>query len=215
MSDTRVWAIGLTRSGTTSLNRALKVLGYDAVHWPSLHDLLGDAPQAATDETVAACYKFLDARFPRSRFILNVRDEEPWLRSVERHRAEFYAETLRRLSALRTEPFAALVNQPLALTRALDSWLSSVRPYASGVHERMVAILFTQMQLYGTVDYDREKFAAGRRRHYADVEQYFGDRPGDLLRVDITSGCGWEPLCRFLDRPVPDTPFPHEARSEP
>ncbi len=29
---------------------------------------------------------------------------------------------------------------------------------------------------------------------------------GQLLVYKV--GDGWDPLCRFLDRPVPDTPFP-------
>ena len=28
-----------------------------------------------------------------------------------------------------------------------------------------------------------------------------------LLEFQVTDG--WEPLCKFLDVPVPDTPFPH------
>ncbi len=33
-----------------------------------------------------------------------------------------------------------------------------------------------------------------------------------LLVYDVAEG--WEPLCRFLQRPVPDTPFPHSNSTE-
>lgn len=38
---------------------------------------------------------------------------------------------------------------------------------------------------------------------------HFKDRQNDLLVVDFTQGAGWEELCGFLGRDVPDIPFPH------
>ena len=61
-----VWGIGLTRTGTTSLNRALQILGYAAVHYPTIYTLLHEPLEAATDEPVAVTYKYLD--YPLSRF---------------------------------------------------------------------------------------------------------------------------------------------------
>ena len=40
------------------------------------------------------------------------------------------------------------------------------------------------------------------------LREYFKDRPTDLLVLDITSGEGFENLCRFLDKPVIDEPLP-------
>ncbi len=50
------------------------------------------------------------------------------------------------------------------------------------------------------------------RRHLRDVRAYFADRPADLLEVDWARGDGWERLCGFLGKPVPDAPFPHANR---
>jgi sulfotransferase family protein len=47
-------------------------------------------------------------------------------------------------------------------------------------------------------------------RHNREVAEYFRDRPGDLLLLDITRGDGWDKLCPFLGVSVPSTPFPHE-----
>ena len=60
----RVCDVGLTRTGTTSLNDALRRLGYNAVHWPTLGTLLYDDLEAATDESIAAAYRYLDRRYP-------------------------------------------------------------------------------------------------------------------------------------------------------
>lgn len=47
-------------------------------------------------------------------------------------------------------------------------------------------------------------------RHYSDVVDFFSDKPGSLLVMDITAGDGWGKLCPFLARPAPDGPFPRE-----
>ncbi|OLN90226.1 hypothetical protein CCHL11_10197 [Colletotrichum chlorophyti] len=42
------------------------------------------------------------------------------------------------------------------------------------------------------------------RRHYAEIRSAVPK--GQLLEYDLKMG--WEPLCAFLDKPVPDVPFP-------
>jgi hypothetical protein len=51
---------------------------------------------------------------------------------------------------------------------------------------------------------DRERAIALFQRHNDDVRGAIP--PGRLLVYDVASG--WEPLCRFLDVPVPQQPFP-------
>ena len=45
-------------------------------------------------------------------------------------------------------------------------------------------------------------------KHNRDVDEYFRNRPDDLLVLDI-SRHGWTELCSFLDKPVPNVRFPH------
>jgi hypothetical protein len=49
--------------------------------------------------------------------------------------------------------------------------------------------------------YGREVFEA----HEESMRQYC--KPGRLLEYNV--GEGWEPLCKFLEVPVPDEPFPN------
>ncbi|AHG93585.1 hypothetical protein J421_6050 (plasmid) [Gemmatirosa kalamazoonensis] len=49
-------------------------------------------------------------------------------------------------------------------------------------------------------------------RHNAEVREYFAHRPDDLLVMPIDDSADWEPLCRFLGRPIPDVPFPHRNK---
>lgn len=82
----KIFGIGLSKTGTSSLSKAFKLLGYDFIHYPSEEQLynLGDAV-GACDLPVARFYKDLDKRFPGSKFIYTVREKESWLKSIEKH----------------------------------------------------------------------------------------------------------------------------------
>jgi len=45
--------------------------------------------------------------------------------------------------------------------------------------------------------------------HNKEVMEYFNDRPDDLLAMDLRHGDGWDEICAFLGKEIPDTPFPH------
>jgi hypothetical protein len=70
-------------------------------------------------------------------------------------------------------------------------------------------ILKLHLHLYGALQYDRERFRESYVAHLTDVQEYFRDRPGDLLVLDICAGEGWKKLCPFLGKPVPSAVFPH------
>ena len=85
MKKTKVFVIGLSRTGTSSLTFALRILGYIAGHFPEDPLIMAKEYDALTDITVARDYKKLDELFPNSKFILTIRDMESWLNSVEAH----------------------------------------------------------------------------------------------------------------------------------
>jgi hypothetical protein len=85
----KIFGIGLAKTGTTSLNAALRILGYSAIDYPL--DLGGiDEHDAATDMPVADKFEFLDQKYPRSKFIYTVRQQDEWLRSCKRHWSEWH-----------------------------------------------------------------------------------------------------------------------------
>ena len=94
----KVFGIGFHKTGTTSLAKALTMLGYrvtgpNAVHRRDLDDRVALEvarellPQfdAFQDAPWAYLYRELDRLVPGSRFVLTVRPEEEWLTSVVRH----------------------------------------------------------------------------------------------------------------------------------
>lgn len=184
----RVFGIGLGRTGTVSLTSALNTLGYKTLHYP--HDertyeelrrgdpkltVLGEY-DGITDIPAAMMYKKFAAAYPQARFVLTVRDEEPWLRSIERHWSRF--------PSLPSDPSSGEPDHRYALRR------------------------LTRSTVFGLNAFDAELLPLRRAEYHRDVKKFFADQPERLLELDICGGDGWEPLCNFLDKPVPDQDFP-------
>ena len=179
-STRKIFGIGLSRTGTMTLARALKALGIDAEHFPHDPVTAGELArghyelsilrqkQALTDITVAPFYAQLDQAFPDSKFILTTRPLDSWLRSVENH----------------------------------------FRMYVE--HNSDDFIDFIHACVYGALHFNADRFAYVKSLHEANVRQFFHDKPEQLLVFDVFTGDGWKELCAYLELPVPGVPFPHE-----
>jgi hypothetical protein len=88
MRQSKIFGIGLSKTGTTSLCEALRMLGYTAIDFPL--DLRGvEEHDAATDTPIADSFELLDRRYPGSKFIYTVRQRDEWVRSCKTHWARF------------------------------------------------------------------------------------------------------------------------------
>jgi hypothetical protein len=83
----KVFGLGLSRTGTNSLNAALEALGYRALHYPPPQQVMVQAEEydALTDTPVIPYMEALDARYPSALFVLTVRDIDEWLASCRAH----------------------------------------------------------------------------------------------------------------------------------
>ncbi len=95
----RIFNIAFNKSGTTSLTRAMELLGYRSAHHREksvrIAEIIksnqsrGEAPLHGLDHTFFSdfnghfFYRDLDLAYPNSKFILTVRDMEDWLASRE------------------------------------------------------------------------------------------------------------------------------------
>jgi hypothetical protein len=95
--------------------------------------------------------------------------------------------------------------------RDLEDWLDSRRRHVEKNQQMSAAGAYHDGFLTVDIDGWRTEYL----RHEAVVRAYFANRPSDLLVLDITAGQGWEPLCEFLDRPVPEAPFPWKNQFRP
>ncbi len=189
MKNAFVFNLAFNKCGTTSLAKALNILGVPTLdhrfvtntrNGPArirLVDLarrniaqgrrpfqgLDEKYRGYTDFFGQAFYRQIDIAYPNSKYILTVRPIEDWLRSREQH-----------------------VYRNLANPN-----------YRGGLTK---------------VDID------GWRRHftscYRDIKQYFSHRPDDLLIIDVPGGDGWGKLCPFLGCDIPEVPFPSLNRTE-
>lgn len=184
ISTHKIFGIGFSRTGTTSLTEALRLLGYRTVHHPlsllafadgalTLNTACAARYDAITDTPVALMYRELDAAFPGAKFILTMRDCESWMGSMRRLR--------RWMPLLGLHPKLARLTHDLYGTSDLSD-------------EEMM----------------RTRFLEHRRA----VLAYFGARIGrDLLLMDLGAGQSWPDLCTFLDHPIPEAAFPHLNRA--
>jgi hypothetical protein len=185
---TRIFGIGMQKTATTSLDHALKILGFDSAHWIDgkwavriMKDMRIDGRSRTLEQHYALCdlpipiiFKQLDRGYPGSKFILTIRDEADWLMSARDH------------WSYERNPHRA-------------EW--DMHPGPNLIHR----------ETYGREDFDALTFLERYRRHNGDVRQYFRDRPEDLLVLDMTNDSQellWAKLCGFLGRHVPSVPYP-------
>ncbi|GLW63775.1 sulfotransferase family protein [Actinomadura rubrobrunea] len=204
----RVIGAGLPRTGTASMKAALERLGFGPcyhmfeilTHPDHVDRWLPAASGAALDwDRVMAGYqscqdwpagffwKELADAYPQAKVIVTVRDPHRWYAS--------FRWLTSRTGFPRMEPAQA----PEGIRPALEA-MRRLTPLL----ERLGRETFGPDWRAGE-DLAEAPAVAGFRRHVARVRATV---PADRLLVfDVREG--WGPLCRFLDVPVPDEPFPH------
>jgi hypothetical protein len=178
--DTKVFGIGLSKTGTLSLARALTRVGIKTKHFPddrTTQDELRRGRyelsifreyQGLVDIPVAPYYAQFDRVYPSARFILTTRPTDAWLTSLERHFA-FWVE-----------------------------------------HRRTDFDDFVLACTYGVQHFSAERLRYVKEAHETGVRRYFAGRPEKLLVLNVFEGDGWKELGDFLGCPVPDEPYPRE-----
>jgi hypothetical protein len=179
---TKIFGIGLNKTGTTTLGACLAQLGYRHLGFRrSLFKSYARGDLAAVFDAIEQFDSFDDWPYPlmfrevfarygrQARFILTTRSSpQIWLNSLKAH-------------TLRANP----LSQSNSLAYGFD--------YPHGHEAEHLAFY--------------EKHNAGVRAFFAEP-----GREDLLLEVCWERGDGWPQVCGFLDRPIPAAPFPHEYR---
>jgi hypothetical protein len=98
--------------------------------------------------------------------------------------------------------------------RDVDAWIDSVEYIFEawwdswGASPEGPLIEACHRGFYGTARFDRLCGREAYLRHNNRVREYFVNRPGDLLELDMTRDNQWNSICHFLSVPVPQAPFP-------
>lgn len=82
MTFNRIFGIGLSRTGTTTLSTILKRANLNVVHYPTRQQLFDGINDGASDIPAALEFETLDRVFPGSKFILTTRDRDEWVQSI-------------------------------------------------------------------------------------------------------------------------------------
>eukprot|EP00930_Biecheleria_cincta_P045332 TRINITY_DN31254_c0_g1_i1.p1 TRINITY_DN31254_c0_g1~~TRINITY_DN31254_c0_g1_i1.p1 ORF type:complete len:290 (-),score=50.23 TRINITY_DN31254_c0_g1_i1:275-1045(-) len=212
---------GLPRTGTQSLKKAFDILGYKCGHMESLMEekmilepwyrfIVKGQPMdweqlypkqgynAVVDYPAAAHYKELVTAFPNAKVILSVRDVKGWIPSWEA-----LITTFSRLFYWFMLPFARCIGW----RHPIMFWETTTTLVHKMPHSGFYHIQGNPATAFGWGEWVKFDDEASRRffeEHNAAVKEFVPKNR--LLVFDVREG--WEPLCAFLGKPIPDVPFP-------
>ncbi|MBK9731260.1 MAG: sulfotransferase family protein [Chitinophagaceae bacterium] len=202
----KIIGTGLGRTGTHSLKLALEELGFskcyhmenlmeqpdDIYYWedaragkPVDWDTLFTGYQAAVDIPAFIYHKELLQKYPDAKMIHTTRDPESWYKSfgdtiIRATRPSFG----RILGMMVRMPFSPKLRGQLRVFKFAGKFMKTLFPAGFDNKEKTIAA-----------------FHEWNRNVLASI-------PKEKILV-FDARQGWEPLCRFLNVPVPDKPFPH------
>lgn len=202
----KIFCVGRNKTGTTSIEQALRDLGYRLGNQRAGELLIGDWARrdfrrivelARTADafqdipfSLPFTYQALDAAFPGSKFILTVRTwPQEWYESVVRFHSSIVGKSI--------PPTA---DELKSFGYIHPGWLLKSMQLTYGVTEQML--------------YNRDIYIRHYVMHGLAVADYFRWRPGQLLVLDLAKPDAMQMLCTFLDIAYTGQPMPHMNRSK-
>lgn len=197
----KVIGAGLGRTGTLTLKTALERLGFSPCHHmvevfahPEQREFWRRAAEGeAVDwEEIFAAYQ-ASVDWPSCHFYRQLADRYPDAKVI--------------LSLRDPRRWYESMSETILKAIALQSQAAEADPAQREANRFIEAIIVEQT--FGG-DFSEANVIAAFERHNAQVRATI---PPERLLV-FEAAHGWEPLCRFLGVPVPDTPFPRTNSRE-
>ncbi len=94
--------------------------------------------------------------------------------------------------------------------RNTDSWIKSMVSHFGRRKTPMRKWIYG----VGCPKGNEEIYIKKYENHNKDVLAYFKNRPNDLLILDLIKAEGWQKLCPFLEKEIPNILFPHRNKAE-
>ena len=210
----KVICAGLSKTGTKTLAKALRILGYtvyDYFEHESFHAnewlailCEGKDPDfiamyrdvdAVTDLPAADWFQEIYEAFPDAKVILSLRDnEEVWVKSFSKQVEilKTYGGFVNRVSLLWLRPILGVISAP---SKAAETWKKST---------------FVQLVVrvcYGS--FNSKSTSLFKKKYREHNERVQAVIPKERLLIYNVKQ-GWKPLCKFLECDVPEEEFPRE-----
>ena len=195
---TKVFNIGFSKTGTTSMEDALEILGYNVcrgyynnnltnylvalyvnkdfeeiLKLTRYFDAFADGPWGGTD-----LYKTLYKNYPNAKYILTTRDSEQWYNSF-------------------VKMFMKFTND---IDKAFETFHKAGR-YGT-------TYFFSSIFNIKTLKGNKQQIIKIYENRNKEIIDFFKDKP-NFLKIDITQNSEWTEICKFLEKESPDKPFPH------
>lgn len=198
----KVFCIGFNKTGTTSVERAFRDLGYKVGNQRKGENLIDEWAKrdfrkiikfAKTADafqdvpfSLPFTYQALDSYFPNSKFILTVRDNsEQWYESLIRFHGKIWGKNGR--------------TPPTAEDLKLANYIYKGRPF------------ITNQLIYNTPEfepYKKDTLISLYNDHIKSVKNYFLHRD-NIIIINVSIKKDYYRLCSFLDKKPMSDSFPH------
>ncbi|MFT4848225.1 MAG: hypothetical protein ACI8Q1_001832 [Parvicella sp.] len=197
-SKRKIFGIGLNKTGTTSLGKALSDLGYHVAPQQEGEILFADVIEGRMNKLKTYCrkyeafqdipfsmpgfYKKLYALYPNARFILTTRNNsDVWYKSL----TEFHSRVFNNGNGIPNK----------------DDLLASNYIYKGYAYESIV-------KLFGAELYNEKFYKAIYDQHIEDVSNFFDGKP-NCKTLNISEPNSYLEMCDFLGVNPKSKVFPH------
>jgi hypothetical protein len=188
-ADHKIFVIGFNKTGTTSLKRAITMLGYsflseNKLYSSKIFNEVNDKNFSSLNKHLdkfdafkdrpwnhPGVYQYLDQKYENAKFILTLRDVDSWIKSYKK-------------------------------------WNESVGLKSNSYYKTISKIC------YGVDDFlsDEGLMKEVYEKTNNNTIEYFKDK-NNLLVLDLPKGDGWDKLCPFLNKSILTSPFPHANKN--
>lgn len=203
-NETKIFCIGFNKTGTTSVKKVFEGFNYRVGSQRMAEELSGAYHNGRWDLIIKYCesacafqdipfswpntYRHLYDEYPNAKFILTVRDDElQWYQSLKK----FHTKRFGRLPTREDLEASGYVSKGW-------EWDNYVNRFG----ENQTDLWNEEMR---TNDYVK---------HNRDVVEFFRDKPGQLLVLNVKEESAYRKLANFLGQSVPlDAQFPWENKT--
>ncbi len=179
--EKKVFCIGYAKTGTKSLAKALDILGYRTVRMFKIEDLIEHDRNSFRHKIES----------------LRKENWHSYIEEIKKHKYDAYVDFPMGYDNLYKALDAEFPDAHFILTiRDPNSLAASYENFYTGSYFQTT----TEEEL-------KQKMREYSRRN-TEILDYFKDRPNKILVLNIIEGDSWEPLCAFLNTPIPTKKFP-------